>query len=207
MAVVPRASGRTPETREALLNAAEAIMLEEGYAAVTTRRIAAKAGLNSALVFYYFDSMDGLFIALFRRGAQETQQSWDRVLKSAQPLWGVWDLLRDESHTARTMEFIALGNHRKAIRAEIATAAKRFHHMQRKALARALESYGVDAEQWPVSSVIVMLTGIARYLLIEEAFDVRLGHAETVALVEAEIRKLEGVRQPAEGGVVTAAAG
>jgi len=182
-------------------------MLEEGYAAVTTRRIAGRAGLNSALVFYYFDTMDGLFIALFRRGAQETQQRWDRVLRSSQPLWGIWDMLRDESHTARTMEFIALGNHRKAIRTELATAAKRFHQMQRKVLARALESYGVDPDAWPASSVIVILTGIARYLLIEEAFDVHLGHAETVALVEGQIRALEGDRQPAEGGVVAAAPG
>lgn len=182
-------------------------MLEEGYAAVTTRRIGKKAGLNSALVSYYFDTMDGLFIALFRRGAQETQAQWDRVLASSQPLWGTWDLLRDESHTARTMEFIALANHRKAIRAEIATAAKRFHQMQRKVLADALQGYGVDVDEWPASAVIVMLTGIARYLLIEQAFDVHLGHAETVALVEEHIRRLEGDRQPQEDEVVTAAAG
>ena len=202
-----RSTAEESEARTALLDAAETIMLEDGYAAVTTRRIAKKAGLNSALVFYYFDTMDGLFIALFRRGAQETQEAWVRVLASPQPLWGIWDMLRDESHTARTMEFIALANHRKAIRAEIASAAKRFHQMQRKVLDRALERYGVDSEEWPASSVIVMLTGIARYLLIEHAFDVHLGHAETVALVEEHIRRLEGDRQPGQDGVVTAAAG
>lgn len=202
-----RSTAEESEARTALLDAAEAIMLEDGYAAVTTRRIAAKAGLNSALVFYYFDTMDGLFVALFRRGAQETHERWEAVLASPQPLWGIWDMLRDESNTARTMEFIALANHRKAIRTEIAAAAKQFHRMQRKALDRALESYGVDAEQWPASSVIVMMTGIARYLLIEQAFDVHLGHAETVALVEEHIRRLEGDRQPERDGVVTAAAG
>lgn len=206
MSPARRAAAEESDARTALLDAAEAIMLEDGYAAVTTRRIARKAGLNSALVFYYFDTMDGLFIALFRRGAQETHESWARVLASAQPLWGVWDMLRDESHTARTMEFIALANHRKAIRTEIATAAERFHHMQRKTLARALKGYGVDPEAWPASSVIVMLTGIARYLLIEQAFDVHLGHAETVALVEEHIRRLEGERRPAGDAVVPAAA-
>jgi len=206
MSPARRATAEESEARTALLDAAEEIMLEDGYAAVTTRRIAAKAGLNSALVFYYFDTMDGLFIALFRRGAQETQERWERVLASPQPLWGIWDMLRDESHTARTMEFIALANHRKAIRTEIATAAKRFHHMQREALDRALESYGIDPDRWPASSVIVMMTGIARYLLIEQAFDVHLGHAETVALVEDHIRRLEGERQPVDDKVVTGAA-
>src|SRR5262245_22705522 len=50
--------------RTALLDAAEAIMVEDGYAAVSIRRIASQAGLNSALVYYYFDTMDGLFVAL-----------------------------------------------------------------------------------------------------------------------------------------------
>jgi len=206
MSPARRSSAEESQTRTALLDAAEAIMLEDGYAAVTTRRIAAEAGLNSALVFYYFDTMDGLFIALFRRGAQETHERWEAVLASPQPLWGVWDMLRDESNTARTMEFIALANHRKLIRTEIATAAKQFHHMQRKALARALGGYGIDAEKWPASSVIVMMTGIARYLLIEQAFDVHLGHAETGALGEEHIRQLEGKRQPVKDKIVTGAA-
>jgi len=206
MSPARRSTAEESEARTALLDAAESIMLEDGYAAVTTRRIAKKAGLNSALVFYYFDTMDGLFIALFRRGAQETQECWARVLASPQPLWGIWDMLRDESHTARTMEFIALGNHRKAIRTEIATAAKKFHQMQLKSLTRALERYGVDPEQWPASSVIVMLTGIARYLLIEQAFDVDRGHKETVTIVEDHIRRLEGDRQPVDDAVVPAAA-
>ena len=64
--------GSAEETRTALLDAAQEIMLEDGYAAVTTRRIATKAGVNSALVYYYFDTMDDLFIELFRRGADRS---------------------------------------------------------------------------------------------------------------------------------------
>ena len=41
-------------TRTALLDAAAAVMLEEGYAAVTTRRLAQRAGVNNGLVSYYF---------------------------------------------------------------------------------------------------------------------------------------------------------
>ena len=190
------------ETRTALLDAAEATMLEEGYAAVTTRRIASRAGVNSALVYYYFDTMDGLFIALFHRGAEHTRDRWQRRLASPQPLWGLWDLLRDRSNTARAMEFIALANHRKAIRAELATAARTFHRMQLKTLSGVLEGYGIDTETWPPTAVIVMMTGVARYLLIEEAFDVRLGHAETVALVERNIRELEGEREPIDEDVL-----
>ncbi|EUA30299.1 bacterial regulatory s, tetR family protein [Mycobacterium xenopi 4042] len=54
-----------------LLDAAEQLMLEEGYAAVTSRRVAQKAALKPQLVHYYFRTMDDLFLAAFRRRAEE----------------------------------------------------------------------------------------------------------------------------------------
>jgi hypothetical protein len=61
-------------------------------------------------------------------------------------------------------------------------------------LSAVLESYGVDPERWPPASVILILSGISRFLLLEEAFDVDVGHAETEAIVEGYIRSLEGER-------------
>jgi AcrR family transcriptional regulator len=189
-----RGNAGDPGTRNALLDAAQQLMLDEGYAAVTTRRVAAAADLNSAMVFYYFDSLDGLFIALFRRGAERSFERLQDALSSDQPLWGFWDLIHDRAGSALTMEFIALANHRKAIRAEIADYSRKFRRAQLDTLAKVLEDYGVDPDEWPASSVIVILSGISRFLLIEEAFDVEIGHAETLQKVEEQIRSLEGPR-------------
>jgi AcrR family transcriptional regulator len=169
-------------------------MVDEGYAAVTTRRVATKAGVNSALVYYYFDTMDGLFIALFRRGAERSFERLTEALESDQPLWGFWDLIHDRSGSALTMEFIALANHRKAIKAEIAEYSRKFRRAQLDTLSTVLERYGVDPQQWPPASIILILSGISRFLLIEEAFDVDVGHAETEMIVEGYIRSLEGER-------------
>lgn len=70
-------------------------MLEEGYAAVTSRRVAAKAGLKPQLVYYYFRTMDDLFLALFRRRAALGLERQALALASPQPLWALWDLSRD----------------------------------------------------------------------------------------------------------------
>jgi len=183
-----------PSNREALLDAAQELMVEEGYAAVTTRRVATKAGLNAAMVFYYFDSMDGLFIALFQRGAESSFDRLQQALASAQPLWGFWDLIHDRSRSALTMEFIALANHRKAIKTEIAEYSRRFRRTQLETLTSVLADYGVDPQRWPPASMILILSGISRFLLIEEAFDVDIGHADTEAMVEDQIRELEGER-------------
>ena len=82
-----RGKADDPTTKDAILDAAETLMVDEGYAAVTSRRVAAVAGVNSALVYYYFDSMDGLFIALFRRGADRSFGRLEEALTSSQPLW------------------------------------------------------------------------------------------------------------------------
>ena len=44
---------------------------EEGYAAVTSRRVADAAGLKPQLVHYYFRTMEDLFLEVFRRRAEE----------------------------------------------------------------------------------------------------------------------------------------
>ena len=93
------------------------------------------------------------------------------------------------------MEFIALANHRKTIKAEIADYSRRFRKAQLDTLAGVLEGYGLDPKTWPAAAVIVILGGISRFLLIEEAFDVDVGHAEAEAIVEQQITALEGPRQ------------
>jgi len=181
-------------TRTTLLDAAEALLLEEGYAAVTSRRLAAKAGTNPALLYYYFANMDDLFVALFRRGSERSFGRLKQALDSPQPLWAMWGLIHDYSSTALTMEFMALANHRKVIRAEIAAASKRFRQLQLKSLTRVLEGYGVDAGEWPPVSIIILMSGVSRFMLIEEELGVRTGHTETIALVERHIEALEGPR-------------
>lgn len=201
MTVARTASTRRPasedsETRTALLNAAARVMVDEGYAAVTTRRIGVEAGVNSALVYYYFESMDGLFVELFRRGAEQSLAGMQEAVRSPQPLWRVWDLSREQSSSALTMELIALANHRKALRAEIAHYARRSRRIQLDGLTEVLAGYGIDPAQWPASAVLVILSGISRFLHIEDAFDVDIGHDETLALVERLITEVEGPRTP-----------
>jgi AcrR family transcriptional regulator len=190
-----RIGNESSKTRAALLDAAEKLMLEEGYAAVTSRRVAAEAGLKPQLVHYYFRAMDDLFLALFRRRAEQGIQRQAQALDSPQPLWALWDLSRDSQGTALTMEFIALANHRKAIRAEIASVAERLRAEQVAGLESVLSGYGVSAEQCPPVAFAVLLSSISRFLVIErEALGMSTGHDETTTFVEGFLSRLEGKR-------------
>jgi AcrR family transcriptional regulator len=59
-----RRRGRRPggtDTREALVNAAREVFIEQGYDGATVRAIAARAGVDAAMVNHWFGGKEGLF--------------------------------------------------------------------------------------------------------------------------------------------------
>ena len=189
-----RSGAHDSSTRTALLDAAEALMLEEGYAAVSSRRVAERAGANAALIYYYFDTMDGLFVELFRRGAERGLERQNAALNSPQPLWGLWEVFHDHINSVRTVEFFAVANHRKAIRSVIFEYSAQYRQMQLDILSRVLEAYGLDLHTWPPVTLILAMGSLSLLQLIEQGFGFDVGHAEMIAVVEREITKLEGER-------------
>ena len=195
-----RTGSEESKTRGALLDAAQELMLEEGYAAVSSRRLSKKAGVNARLVYYYFQTMDDLLIALFRRSSQRSYERQVEALSGHQPLWALWEVTHDHSNTALNMEFIALANHRKAIRAEIARASRRFRRRQLEAVTEIFGRYGVPPDVFTPETFVLLLASVSRFLLMEDAFGIHAGHAEMVALVEQHLRRLEGERRPTGPG-------
>ncbi len=61
-------------TREAILDAAFAILARDGYGALTARNVAHEAGTNLALVNYYFGGKKGLLVALYERLERDRRQ-------------------------------------------------------------------------------------------------------------------------------------
>jgi AcrR family transcriptional regulator len=55
------------ETRERILDAAELLFIERGFAATSLRAIASGAGVNLAATHYHFGSKNGLLAAVFHR--------------------------------------------------------------------------------------------------------------------------------------------
>src|SRR5580693_5871050 len=131
------------KNRGVLLDAAEQLMLEKGYAAVTSRRVAEKAALKPQLVHYYFRTMDDLFLAAFRRRAEDGLERQVEALASGQPLQALWAFGNDPAGTALTMEFAALANHHKSIRSEIARYAELFRSRQTEVVASVMREHGI----------------------------------------------------------------
>jgi AcrR family transcriptional regulator len=174
-------------------------MLEEGYASATSRRVAAKAGVKPALVHYHFPSMDDLFLAVLRDGAETNLQQQRQALADHEPLHALWRL--NSTRGARLfMEFMALANHRKAVRSEIASYAVRFGEIEECAVTLAMRSHGVDVEAFPPVVMSMIVTSLARILLMERGLGITRGHADAAAFIE---RYLERFEMPRNGDAVT----
>jgi AcrR family transcriptional regulator len=54
-------------TRDALLDAAERLFARQGFASTTIKQIGGEAGVNSALLYYYFSDKEALYRAVLER--------------------------------------------------------------------------------------------------------------------------------------------
>ena len=174
----------TSKTRARLLDVTESIMLEEGYAAVSSRSVAARADVKAPLVHYYFPTLDDLFVAVFRRRSERSIERLTADLEAGPPLRVIWEYASNQTGNALTAEFVALANHRKAIQAEIAEVALRLRRIQTAALKDALDQYGVDTDRFPPVAVVVLMAAIPRVMVSEDSLGMSTGHPEVRALVE-----------------------
>lgn len=175
-------------------------MLEQGYAAVSSRRVADRAGVKAPLVHYYFPTLDDLLLSVLRRRADYLLARLSAALESDRPLHALWEFNIDPTWTALMVEFMALGNHRKMIRAENSSVGQRMRQLQVDALPGILERCGVDTDTLPPVALAVLMTSIARNLMLERAGGVSLGHAEAIAAIECWLGGAEEVaRDPGRG--------
>lgn len=175
----------------ALLDAAERLFLDRGAGAVTSRQVAAEAGLKAQLVHYYFRSMDELLLEMFRRRAEANLARFEQATADDGSLRHLWEIHRDVRGARFTLELVALANHRPAIRAEIARYAERFRAAQLAAVADALADLGVTPEAVPAEVVLMAMTGLSQVMAIEQVIDVTAGHDATSAFVTTLIERLE----------------
>jgi AcrR family transcriptional regulator len=185
----PRAA--TAEKRTRLLDATEQIMLKDGYAAVTSRRVEADAGLK---LHYHFGTLDDLFVAVFRRRAERSVERMRAALTSPEPLRAWWELASDPRGTALLVELTAAANHRAALQAEVAKLARESRQLQMDTLAAILEDYGIDPEEFPPALVAAAVQGLALVIVEDQVRGFHTAHEEASAAMTRLVGRLEARR-------------
>ena len=194
MAATPKAKDKDAGARERLMEATAQIMRDEGYAAATSRRVAARAGVRSALVYYYFPTMDDLFLAVLRSGSEASLGKMRQAITAEEPLRALWEINTDSRWSGLYTEFVALANHRKVIGAELKAYAERVRDIETAAATVALRTHGVDLGEFPPVAISMLVAQIARSLCNESAIGMTEGHRELRELVERYLNQLSDKR-------------
>lgn len=193
-----RVGAETSKTRDTLLDSVEKMLLEEGYASVTYRALAANAGVTPSLVQYYFPSLDDIFVAAIRRYSERNLAYLRKILatRTEDPLRALWEYSWDEATGTLMTEFMALGNHRKSIRTEIAAVTESVRKVQIEALTA---KFGADARPWgdlSLPALQLLISSLPKFLNLEKGVGVETAHAE---LTEAFERYLDSIEPPVKG--------
>ncbi|MED5813647.1 TetR/AcrR family transcriptional regulator [Mycolicibacterium sp. 050232] len=186
----PRKLGAQDSTqRIRLLDAAEQLMIDEGYPAVTTRRVAAKAELHPQLVHYYFRSIDQLLLDVFRRRAEMGLEFYAQLLEQDLSLQTLWSFGLSEPVAKFNIEFVGLANHNTAIASEIRHYSQRYLEMQLAAVARILEERGITREDCPPNVALLAMTGISQIMMLSESVGLDVGRDEAIRFIERFLKR------------------
>jgi AcrR family transcriptional regulator len=170
----------------AILDGAEAILRDDGYAALSSRTVANRVGVNQQLIYYYFRTMDDLIVAAFRRCIDRERQKLDKAVKSPRPLREMWDAFIHTEDNRLIAEFTALAHRSTNLRQEVIAYITDARRIQIEALTKALKGRNLPPVPLPAAAVVVIANSVGLALGREAALGVAHGHAE----VEGAIGKL-----------------
>lgn len=173
-----------------MLDGAEDILREEGYAALTSRRVAERIGVKQRLVYYYFRTMEDLIVETIRRLSIRELDRLREALAEKQPIHHIWDVCLHTIDVRLMSEFIALSNRVPAAKKEVIGFIRESRVMQGAALAAAFERRP-NAAKIPPLGLALLAQSLAVSLIREAELGVKTGHDEILATVEDFLSKLE----------------
>lgn len=176
-----------------VLDGAEDILREEGYAALTSRRIAERIGIKQRLVYYYFHTMEDIMVEAFRRLARRELERLADALRSELPLHEVWGICIHTTDARLISEFMALANRNEGVRKEVIDFIEKSRMLQIEAFTRAARDGRGGLAGLPPAAVTFLATSIALALTRESQLGVSLGHGEVEALIASSLAALEPV--------------
>lgn len=178
------------------LDAAERLLVEVGYAAITTRRLAEEAGANHGLVHYYFGSMDEVFIRVLERFTADLVTRQRQMYASGIPYVEKWReamryLDEDRSYQKIWWELQAMGWNRPHFRERLAAVHAAWCDAMRDAVAEALPQYRLDSGPLSSDDWVTMIAALNEGLILERLSGITKGHEQLLASIDGWLTSLE----------------
>jgi TetR/AcrR family transcriptional regulator len=182
---------------ESLLDAAERLLVEHGHAGITSRALAAEAGVNNGLVHYYFGSMEEVLVQVLERFTERLiarQRSMYAGPGSFLDKWRTaWRYQEDDlrgGYSKVWLELQALAWNHPELRARVARVDAEWRAVLSEAIEQALDGYGVS-DAFPPGAIVALVMTFAQGFALERLLGVKEGHAELLGWIESWLESLE----------------
>ena len=186
---------------EALLDAAEQLLVAEGYAAVTTRRVAQEAQVNHGLVHYYFGSMEELFIQVLERFTDRLIERQREMYERDAPFAEKWrsamaylDVDAAAGYQKVWLELQAMAWNRPQMLERVAKVNAAWRDVLTDAFAAAMKEYDVEPVGFPLPAIVSLVMTFNQGMILERLCGITAGHDSLVQAIETWLSSLEGQR-------------
>ncbi len=172
---------------DALLDAAERLLFDVGYARITTRRLAEEAGVNHGLVHYYFGSNENLLARTLERFTERMIARQRELYAADMPFVEKWRtamrylVSEDVTYEKVWLELQALAWNDRALRARLARVNAEWRAVLTEAFARPQRELEIEM---PLDALVSLVMTFNLGIIVERLGGIETGHRELLDWIE-----------------------
>jgi AcrR family transcriptional regulator len=172
---------------EALLNAAERLLVQVGHAGITTRKLADTAGVNNGLVHYYFGSNENLLVRALERFTEGLIERQRELYGSDEPFVEKWRtamrylVAEDRTYEKIWLELQALAWNDAGLRDRLAKVNAEWRAVLTEAFAEPHRERGIEM---PLDALVSLVITFNLGIIVERLGGIETGHAELLDWID-----------------------
>jgi AcrR family transcriptional regulator len=176
------------ETEQALLDAAERLLVEVGAAGITTRQVAAAAGANHGLVHYYFGSVEQLLVRALERFTERLIARQSELYASDAPFIEKWRtamrflVSEDATYEKIWLELQALAWNQPELRGHLARVNAEWRAVLTEAFDRPHRELRIEM---PLDALVSLVMTFNLGIMVERLGGIETGHRELLEWIDA----------------------
>ncbi len=172
---------------EALLDAAERLLVEVGHSGITTRRLAEEAGVNHGLVHYYFGSNENLLVRALERFTERLVARQSELYAADMPFVEKWRtamrflVSEDVTYEKVWLELQALSWNNVGLRDHLAAVNAEWRAVLTEAFEEPHRELGIPM---PLEALVSLVITFNLGVMVERLGGIETGHAELLDWID-----------------------
>jgi AcrR family transcriptional regulator len=180
-------------SEQALLDAAERLLVEVGAAGITTRRVAEEAGSNHGLVHYYFGSIDQLLVRVLERFTERLIERQRQMYAADLPFLEKWRIAmryldEDRAYQKIWLELQSLCWNRPELHERLVQVHAEWQQVLTEAFAAVRERLRIEM---PLDALVTLVYTFNEGIMLERLYGIEAGHHELLEWIERWLRQRE----------------